>query len=153
VVIEYPFVVRIPKAMFDDMLAHVVAAYPNEGCGALGSKDGRVVKHYPTANAAERPDDFSIIDGTDLVRIYNDIESYDGEMIYYHSHTQTEAYPSPRDIEWAKRNKLYYIIFSLRNYPEPPYARVFSIDEDGMVTEGKIEVQECASPRQGISLP
>ena len=153
-VIEYPFVVRIPKAMFDDMLAHVIAAYPNEACGLLASKNGDIVKNYPTANAAERPDDFSEISPEDLLRIYIDINEYDGEMYsYYHSHTQTEAYPSPRDIEWAKRNKLYYIIFSLRDYPEPPYARVFSIDEDGEVTEGKIEVQECASPQQELSLP
>ena len=109
------------------MLEHVVEGYPNEACGALGMKDSRVVKHYPTANAAEHPDDFSIIDPIDLLHIYEDIDEYDGEMIYYHSHPKSEAYPSKRDKEWAIRNKLYYIIFSHRFYPEPPYARVFGL--------------------------
>ena len=135
------FVVRIPRVMYGEMVAHVVAGYPNETCGMLASKDGRVVKNYPTANAAEHPDDFSEISPEDLLRIAYNIDEYDGEMYsYYHSHPKSEAYPSPRDIAWAKRNKLYYIIFSHRLYPEPPYARVFLVQDDDTVIEGKIEL-------------
>lgn len=137
---QSPFVVRIPDAIYQEMLVRIVASYPNEGCGALGSKGNRVVKHYPTENAAEEPDDFSIIAESDLVRIYNDIDGYDGAMIYYHSHPKSEAYPSARDIEWAKRSGYLYIIFSHRLYPQPPYARVFAISNEGVVTEGKVEI-------------
>ncbi len=138
-VAQASFVVRIPEAIYQEMLAHIVASYPDEGCGVVGSKDGQVVKHYPTANAAEHPDDFSIIAEADMIRIYNAIDDYDGEMIYYHSHPKSEAYPSARDIEWAKRSGYLYIIFSHRFYPEPPYVRVFAIDADGGVTEGAVE--------------
>lgn len=134
------FSVRIPRSIYAEMLAHISAAYPNEGCGALGSVDGRVVKNYPTANAAEHPEDFSIIDEADLVRIYNDIDEYDGEMIYYHSHPKTEAYPSQRDKDWAKRSGCLYLIFSHRFYPDDPYARIFSIQPDESVIEGTIEL-------------
>lgn len=134
------FVIHIPQHIYADMLEHVVEGYPNEACGALGVKDRRVVKHYPTTNAAEHPDDFSIIDPADLLHIYEDIDDYDGEMIYYHSHPRSEAYPSKRDKEWAIRNKLYYIIFSHQFYPSPPYARVFWINDDESVVEGKIEI-------------
>lgn len=133
-------VVRIPKALYAEMVEHVVAGYPDEACGALGVKDGAVVRHYPTDNAAEQPDDFSIIAPDDLLRIYDDIDEYDGEMIYYHSHPKSEAYPSRRDKDWAKRNKLLYIIFSHQHYPEPPYARVFLVQDDDSVIEGKIEL-------------
>ena len=92
-------VVRVPKAIYTELVAHVVAGYPNEACGVLDTKDGRVVKHYPTANSAEYPDDLSIIDPQDLLHIYEDIDEYDGEMIYYHSHARSEAYPSQRDYE------------------------------------------------------
>ena len=135
-----PFIVYVPEPIYQEMLTHIVESYPNEGCGALGSKDGQVVKHYPTANAAEEPDDFSIIAEADLVRIYNAIDDYDGEMIYYHSHPISEAYPSARDIDWAKRSGYLYIIFSHRFYPELPYVRVFAISADGAVTEGKVVV-------------
>ncbi len=134
------FVVRIPETIYHEMVTHVIAGYPNEACGALGSKDGLVVKNYPTANAAEEPDDFSIISEADIVRIFNDIDDYDGDMIYYHSHPQSEAYPSARDIEWARRSGYLYLIFSLRYHPEPPYARIFMIDNAGCVTEGKISI-------------
>ena len=135
------FIVRIPMAMYDEMLAHVVAGYPYETCGMLASKDDQVVKNYPTANAAEHPNDFSEISPEDLLHIAYDIDEYDGEMYsYYHSHPKSEAYPSPRDIAWAKRNKLYYIIFSHQLYPGPPYARVFLVHDDDTVIEGKIEL-------------
>ena len=132
--------VRIPESIYAEMVAHVVEGYPDEACGALGTKDGRVVKHYQTANAAEHPDDFSIIAPQDLLHIYDDIDEYDGEMIYYHSHARSEAYPSQRDKAWARRNKLYYIIFSHQYYPDHPYARVFYVNEDDLVVEGKIEI-------------
>ncbi len=138
---EASFVVRIPRAMYADMVAHVVAGYPNEACGLLASRDGQVVKNYPTANAAEHPDDFSEISPEDLLRISYDIDEYDGEMYaYYHSHPKSEAYPSRRDKDWAKRNQLIYIIFSHQYYPDPPYARVFSVQSDDTVIEGKIEL-------------
>lgn len=134
------FCVRIPRAIYAQMQAHICAAYPNEGCGALGSVDGRVVKNYPTANAAENPEDFSIIGEADLVRIYNDIDAYDGEMIYYHSHPHTEAYPSTRDKDWARGSGCLYLIFSHRLYPKDPEARIFAIQPDETVIEGSIEL-------------
>ncbi len=137
-VAEARFVVRIPASTYNEMLAHIVAGYPNEACGALGSKDGTVRKNYPTANVAEEPDDFSRISEADIVRIYNDIDSYDGDMIYYHSHPKSEAYPSPRDIEWAKRSGYLYLIFSHRHYPDSPYSRIFAIDPHGGVIEGSV---------------
>jgi len=134
------FVVRIPAALYNEMVEHVVEGYLNEACGALGSKGGQVVKHYPTANAAEQPGDFSIIAPDDLLDIFDDIEEYDGEMIYYHSHPVSEAYPSRRDKDYAKLSKILYIIFSHRFYPDLPYARVFQVHDDDSVTEGEVEI-------------
>ena len=139
-VAENSFIVRIPVSIYEEMASHVLAGYPNEACGALGSKGNQVVKNYPTANAAEQPDDFSIISEADMVRIYNDVDEYDGDLIYYHSHPVSEAYPSARDIDWAKRSGYLYIIFSLQYRSEPPYARIFTIARDGTITEGKIEL-------------
>jgi len=135
------FVVHIPATIYGEMVAHVVAGYPNETCGMLGSKGGQVVKHYLAHNAAEHPDDFSEIGPSDLLAIYEDIDEYDGDGMYYHSHPRSEAYPSRRDIEWARHNKVPYLIFSHRLYPASPYARVFSIQDDGTVIEGKIVVE------------
>jgi proteasome lid subunit RPN8/RPN11 len=139
-VAETSFVVRIPAPLYEEMVAHVSAGYPNETCGALGSKGDLVVKNYPTANAAEHPDDFSEIGSQDLLRILYDIDEYDGDMIYYHSHPKSEAYPSARDIDWAKRSSYLYLIFSHQHYPKPPYARIFKITPNGAVIEGNVIV-------------
>lgn len=139
-VAETSFVVRIPTPLYAEMVAHVSAGYPDETCGALGSKGDLVVKHYPTVNAAEHPDDYSEISGEDRLRILYDIDEYDGEMIYYHSHPKTEARPSARDIDVARINGYLYLIFSHQYHPEPPYARVFKITPDGVVIEGKVIV-------------
>jgi [CysO sulfur-carrier protein]-S-L-cysteine hydrolase len=138
-VAEAQFVLRIPETIYNEMVSHIVAGYPNEACGVLGSVNGEAVKNYPTANAAEVPDDFSIISEADILRIYNDTNEYDGDMIYYHSHPQSEAYPSARDIDWAKRSGYLYLIFSHRHYPQAPYARIFAISPEGGVSEGTIE--------------
>jgi proteasome lid subunit RPN8/RPN11 len=136
------FVVRIPTAMYAEMVSHVVTGYPNEACGMLASTNGRVVKNYPTVNAAEHPDDFSEISPEDLLRIQLDIDEYDGDMYaYYHSHPRSEAYPSPRDIEWARRNGMISIIFSHILYPEQPFARAFLVAEDATVSEGHIIIE------------
>jgi [CysO sulfur-carrier protein]-S-L-cysteine hydrolase len=140
VVTSDAFVVSVPRSIYAEMLAHISAAYPNEGCGALGSVDRLVLRNYPTDNAAEQPDNFSIIDEADLIRIYNDIDEYDGEMIYYHSHPQSEAYPSQRDKDWASGSGCLYLIFSHRFYPQEPYARIFSIQSDESVVEGKLRI-------------
>jgi proteasome lid subunit RPN8/RPN11 len=139
VVTTESFVVRIPRSIYAEMLAHLSAAYPNEGCGALGSVDGLVVKNYPTANAAEHPDDFSQIGSSDLLSIFKDTDAYDGKVIYYHSHPISEAYPSPRDKEWAKNGGTdLYLIFSL--HPQERFARIFSVQPDASVIEGRIEL-------------
>jgi proteasome lid subunit RPN8/RPN11 len=134
------FVVHIPRNIYVEMVAHIVAAYPNEGCGALGTVESQAIKHYPAVNAAENPNDFSIIGDADLLRIFNAVDEYDGEMLYYHSHPTTEAYPSQRDKDYAKDSGVLYLIFSHRFYPEEPYARIFAIAPDETVVEGRVEV-------------
>ena len=52
-VAENNFVVHIPVSIYNEMVNHVLAGYPDEACGALGSQGDRVVKHYPTAVAVD----------------------------------------------------------------------------------------------------
>lgn len=139
---ETPHVVTLPRAIVDEMLTHVQASYPNEGCGFLASVNGQIVKNYRVSNAAERPDDFSIISPEDSIAIYNEIDRNDWDFFaYYHSHTQTEAYPSPRDIkhshDWPGS---YYIIFSLRDW-EHPQVRIFTLNKDRNVIEHEVKIE------------
>lgn len=133
-------VLTLPQDVLAAMLAHVEDGYPNEACGTLaGDAAGRVVKHAPAANASETPRTFSEIGPKELLAIWNEIDTHDWTMLaYYHSHPETPAYPSPRDILWSHNwPGTYYVIFSLADR-ERPLVRAFLIEGE-TVAEYRIE--------------
>jgi proteasome lid subunit RPN8/RPN11 len=135
-------VVSLPRAVVDEMLAHVQAGYPNEACGVLAGSNGQIVKNYPAINAAEHPDDFSIIGPEEMLRISDEIDDQDWSFFaYYHSHPQSQAYPSSRDIDYARYwPGTYYIIFSLRDRAHPEL-RIFSVNQDRSVIEHEVRIE------------
>ncbi len=124
-------VLRLPVAFLSEMLAHVEAGYPNEACGVLAGRDGQAIKHFPAANASATPRTFSEIGPQELLAIWNEIEANDWHVLaYYHSHPETEAYPSPRDVRWSRNwPGTLYIIFSLADRAQPTM-RAFLIEGD-----------------------
>ena len=135
-------VLALPRDVLGAMLVQVAAGYPDEACGALaGDSQGRVTKHFPTANASTTPRTFSEIGPADLLAIWNEIDEHDWTMFaYYHSHPETQAYPSPRDILWSHGwPGTYYIIFSFAD-PAAPVVRAFLISGED-VTEYRIAIE------------
>ena len=138
--------VTLPRAVYDAMLAHVRAGYPDEACGILAgdAPGGAITAHYPARNAAadvgDDPATFSIIAGPDLLALINAIDANDWVVFaYYHSHPRTPAYPSPRDIHYAGNwPGTYYLIFSLADL-DRPILRAFLV-EDGAVREDGITI-------------
>jgi proteasome lid subunit RPN8/RPN11 len=137
--------VILPRAVFAAMLAHVQAGYPNEACGVLAGDEGRVVKHYPAANASETPETFSEIGSRELLAIWQEVDARDwGFFAYYHSHPQTPAYPSPRDILLAQGwPGTFSLIFSLSD-SQSPVLRAFLIAADRSVLEYPLVISEEA---------
>ncbi len=120
----------------DEMIAHAKEDAPNECCGIIaGPSDGRATKLYRAINAEASPYRYSV-DAKDLLRIYRDVDANDEEfLVIYHSHTHTEAYPSPTDIRLAAWPDAYYVLVSLAE--ETPIVRAYRI-VDGAVTEEAI---------------
>ena len=140
-------VLALPRDVLAAMLAHVASGYPDEACGALaGDASGRVTKNYPTANASTTPRDFSEIGPSDLLAIWNEIDARDWTMLaYYHSHPESLAYPSPRDILWSHGwPGTYYIIFSFADRAAPVVRAFLITGED--VAEYRIQIAESETP-------
>jgi [CysO sulfur-carrier protein]-S-L-cysteine hydrolase len=137
-----PQVITLPRKVFDEMLAHVQAGYPNEACGVLAGAGGRVVKHYPATNSSTTPETYSEVEPRELLSISQEIDDNDWTYLaYYHSHPRTPAYPSPRDIKEAQLwPGTLYIIFSLRNQDHPEM-RVFSIDSARNISEYLAQIE------------
>lgn len=124
---------NLPKSYVTAMVAHALEDTPNECCGILAGKDGRVVKLYRMANVERSPYRFNM-DSNELYRTYREIEDNGGDLLaIYHSHTHSPAYPSATDVRLATWPEAYYILVSLQN-PSSPEVRAFHI-VDGKVTE------------------
>jgi len=131
-------VLTLPKDHVDEMITHAKEDVPNECCGIIAGKDGTATKLYRAINAEASPYRYSV-DPKDLLRIYRDVDSNDWEvLVIYHSHTQTEAYPSPTDIRLAAWEDAYYVLVSLAD-DDNPVVRAFRI-RDGEVTEEELRV-------------
>jgi len=136
---------RLPKRFADEMIAHALKDDPLECCGLLAGMDGQVVKVFPATNAARSPFRY-VIDSKELLGLFNEIEW--GEHNWkvfgnYHSHTHSEAYPSPTDVNEAHLGAdALYLVISLRD-PHNPVIRAFHIDEEAKtVSEEPLAIVE-----------
>jgi [CysO sulfur-carrier protein]-S-L-cysteine hydrolase len=111
---------------------------PNEACGILAGKDGKVVKVFKMTNAEASPMRYSL-DPKEQFAMYRklDEEGWDLGGIF-HSHTRTEAYPSPTDVRLASEEVPHLIVSLAEN---PATIRAFRIlkeswtDESGDIVE------------------
>jgi proteasome lid subunit RPN8/RPN11 len=133
----------LPASIAGDMIEHCRAGRPNEACGILASHDGRIVKVFRMTNATLSPLRYSL-DPKEQFAVYRVIEDRGWELgAVFHSHTHTEAYPSPTDVRLASED-VPYIIVSLAD--EPPTIRAFRIlkanwtDEEGRIEEVSVSV-------------
>jgi proteasome lid subunit RPN8/RPN11 len=129
--------VLLEQQYVDEMIAHAVEDAPNECCGIIAGSNDRATKLYRTRNSEQSPYRYNV-DPKDLLRIFRECDENDWEFLaIYHSHTASEAYPSPTDVRLAFWPEARYILVSLEN-ADQPVVRAFRI-EDGEVTEEPIE--------------
>jgi proteasome lid subunit RPN8/RPN11 len=144
---------RIPRAIFDELIAHAREEAPNEACGLIGGAEDRAHTVYRARNAEASPLRYNL-DPKDQFRIMSEIEERGEELAaIYHSHTASPAYPSQTDINLALMERrengevigqeplfpgVLYLIASLAEDEVP--LRGFRIDEDG-VTEVELTVE------------
>jgi len=127
---------RLQKQLIDEMVAHARQEAPNECCGIIAGKDGRAAKLFRATNAEASPYRYSV-DPRDLFRIYRECEEKGWEFLaIYHSHTASEAYPSPTDVRLATWPEAYYVVVSLHDR-QNPVVRAFRILE-GAVSEEEL---------------
>jgi proteasome lid subunit RPN8/RPN11 len=90
-------VIELERGMFDEIVLHARAELPNEACGLIAGKEGVPFRVYPMRNADHSPVTYRF-DPMEQYRVMNELEE-EGLDIFaiYHSHTHTEAFPSPTD--------------------------------------------------------
>lgn len=128
----------------DAILDQSRAEYPDEACGVILGNLGsdRATRLKAMINAAHSPT-FYEFDPKDLLALYREVDELDEEIVViYHSHTDTEAFPSRTDIAYAGEPGAHYVLVSTREEiaPETEF-RSFRII-DGVVTEEPVVITQ-----------
>lgn len=130
---------RLAASAHAAIVGHALDGLPDEACGLLlgDPRTGVAPTFHPTANAAASSRVYSI-----GPRDYLDADDAAAEaglaiIGVVHSHTHTDAYPSPTDVAQAPDPEWHYVIVSLRD--EAPVLRSYRI-VDGVITEEPVAV-------------
>jgi proteasome lid subunit RPN8/RPN11 len=134
-------VLRLTGPAWKAMVGHAFDGLPEEACGLLvGTIRGDtawVRRFEPTENDARSAKVYTVPPLAHL-RIERAAEAAGLAVIgVVHSHTHTEAYPSPTDVAQAPDPDWHYVIVSLRD--EAPVTRSYRI-VDGTITEEQVAV-------------
>jgi proteasome lid subunit RPN8/RPN11 len=128
------------EATWNAIVAHALAGLPLEACGLVAAAPGttEVAHWYPCRNDAASAKVYTL-NPLDHLRADRDAEDRGLEVIgVVHSHTHTDAYPSPTDVAQAPDPNWHYVIVSLRD--ESPSMRSYRI-VDGEITEEPIVLE------------
>jgi proteasome lid subunit RPN8/RPN11 len=122
------------------MLGHCYDGLPLEACGLIGGvpATGEAVVCYPTDNVAASARLYTV-DPLQHLRADRDAEGKGLEIIgVFHSHTHTDAYPSPTDVSQAPDPTWHYVVVSLRD--AEPVLRSYRI-RDGKIAEEPVVLE------------
>ena len=130
---------RIPKALYDEVIAHCRRTYPKEACGILAGRESVVEQIYPMTNVEDSPIGYAM-DPKEQLRVEKLMRSRNQRMLgIYHSHTASEAYPSSVDVRLAISPEVSYVLVSLKNR-EQPTCKSYRIQES-TITREDLQVQ------------
>ena len=124
---------RLTHAQYEAVVSHCFDGFPDEACGLLagplvagtGVGTGEVTAAYPCKNADQSARTYTV-DSRDYLASMRDAESRGDEIIgVWHSHTHTDAYPSPTDVRQAVDPAWWYVIVSLKH--GEPVLRAFQV--------------------------
>ena len=85
---------------------------PNEACAILFGKEDKVLDIFLTDNIEESPVNFTI-SNEQLIEAYKIAEDQNVEIVgIFHSHPNSEAFPSNTDKKFMQSNPVAWIIYS-----------------------------------------
>jgi proteasome lid subunit RPN8/RPN11 len=127
------------KEQKEELIRHSVEESPNEACGILAGKEGKVLKVYKMVNTDKSAKVF-FMDPKEQLKVMKEIRNLGMAMVgIYHSHLETEAYPSARDVELAFYPQASYVIISIKDRDKPSL-RSFKIIE-GKIIEEEVNIK------------
>jgi proteasome lid subunit RPN8/RPN11 len=137
-------VLSLTEDVWHEVVGHAYGGLPDEACGLLAGEPGSdtATVFYPCRNAAASSRVYTV-DPRDHLRADRDAEGRGLEIIgVVHSHTHTEAYPSPTDVAQAPVPSWHYVIVSLKR--ESAVLRSYRIVA-GEITEEPVRLVDATA--------
>jgi proteasome lid subunit RPN8/RPN11 len=140
-------VIELPRSLAEALVRHARSGAPDEVCGVIGLKDGRIVSLVPARNAAGTPRVRFTFDDDGYRRVI-EVERAGYEVGIFHSHPASPAYPSATDrgemsATWPDCVQL---MISLRHdAASGPEINAYRIDSRGGVAAEDLRVVEDAA--------
>ncbi len=129
-----PAVLTFPRALYDQMVAHVLSDPTLEMCGLLAGRAGVVDRVWPVPNVLHSPVAYRMA-GLEFAAAMIGCEFE--PVGIFHSHPVGPPVPSPTDIAEAAYPDSLYVVISLQN--PSPSVRAFRI-ADGQVHEVQLDI-------------
>lgn len=127
---------RISRCLYDEMIAHLRATLPLEGCGIIAAKCGVAVHLFPGTNTESSETRYNM-DLAEIVEAFGQIDQNGWQLgALFHSHPHSIPAPSETDLQNAFYPDALMVIVSFA--VEPPDARAYRVD-DG-IREVPIEI-------------
>jgi len=135
---------RLTESQYATIIGNCYDGLPEEACGLLigpwgsdGTPTGVISRAYPCRNADASARTYTV-DPRDMLAAGRAAEALGHEIVgVWHSHTHTDAYPSPTDVRQAVDPAWWYPIVSLRD--TAPVLRAYRIVDEA-ITEGRIDL-------------
>ncbi len=116
--------ITLPKAVYDEIIAHAREGKPEEICGILRGRGTEAFELFRAENVAtERIENYDV-DPQMLLKQFAFEDAGDEMIGIYHSHPVSVAWPSATDAWNAHYPESYYLICSLE-YDDAPILRAF----------------------------
>ena len=129
---------RIPRALYDELIAHALEEAPNECVGMIAAHEDEAVEVHRARNAAASPLRYEI-DGMEQFRLQTAIEDAGLDLgAIYHSHTRSDPYPSQTDVNLAFYPDSLYLIVGVKDRGAPDVRAYTIVDE--RIAEAELEV-------------
>jgi [CysO sulfur-carrier protein]-S-L-cysteine hydrolase len=135
---------RLTESQYATIVGNCYDGLPDEACGLLvgplspnGISSGVITEARPCRNADASARTYTV-EPRDMLAAVRAADARGDEIVgVWHSHTHTDAYPSPTDVRQAVDPSWWYVIVSLRD--DAPVLRAYRI-ADGVITESAVEL-------------
>ena len=126
---------RLTESQYATIIGNCYDGLPDEACGLLigpiagdGVPTGEISEARPCRNADASAITYTV-DPRDMLAAMRAAEARGDEIVgVWHSHTHTDAYPSPTDVRQAVDPAWFYVLVSLRD--GAPVLRSYRIRAD-----------------------